>query len=84
MGIFQVEYPDSVTVALNMDCESFERDAKMAMAVKLYEMGRMTSGQAAMLAGKNSADFLLECPQFNVASVAWDNDELAAEFKELQ
>ena len=46
MGILQVEYPDNVTAALNMDRETFEQDARMAMAVKLYEMGRMTSGQA--------------------------------------
>lgn len=83
MGILQVEYPDNVTAALNMDRETFEQDARMAMAVKLYEMGRMTSGQAAILAGKNRVAFLLECPKYGVASVVWDKEELMAEFKNL-
>ncbi len=30
---------------------TFEHEARMAAAVKLFEMGRLTSGQAAQLAG---------------------------------
>jgi len=51
--------------------------------MKLFEMGRLTSGQAAQLAGVSRAFFLLTCPQWNVPSVVWDAAELDAEFKPL-
>lgn len=55
----------------------------MALAMKLFEMGRLTSGQAAQLAGVSRVVFLLSCPQWNVPTVAWDAAEISAEFKPL-
>jgi len=46
-------------------------------------MGRLTSGQAAQLAGIPRVTFLLSCPQWGMPAVAWDADDLAAEFKPL-
>jgi hypothetical protein len=51
--------------------------------MKLFEMGRLTSGHAAQLAGASRVAFLLSCPQWNVPSVAWDAAEISAEFKPL-
>jgi len=51
------------------------------MAVKLYEIGRLTSGQAATLAGCSRVAFLLNCRRYGTPSVAWDADELAREKK---
>lgn len=47
----------------------------MAMAVKLFELGRLTSGQAANLAGISRVTFLLQCHNFGVVSTDWGNDE---------
>jgi len=55
----------------------------MALAMKLFEMGRLTSGQAAQLAGVSRVAFLFNCPQWNVPAVNWDAAELAAEFKPI-
>ena len=56
----------------------------MALAMKLFEMGRLTSGQAAQLAGVSRVAFLLNRPQWNVPAVNWDAAELAAEFEPLR
>lgn len=56
----------------------------MALAMKFFEMGRLTSGQAAQLAGVSRMAFLFSCPQWNVPAVQWDTDELAAEFEPVQ
>ena len=55
----------------------------MALAVKLFEMGRLSSGQAASLAGVSRVAFLLGCKQFGAAGVDWDEAELAAEFEDF-
>ncbi len=40
-----VEYPDTLPDSLHMDRQELEREAKLAMFAKLFEMGKMSSGQ---------------------------------------
>ncbi len=76
-----VEYSDAIPAVLNQSAEAFETEARLAMAVKLYELGRLSSGQAATLAGMNRVDFLLGCAAMGVHAVMWDDAELTAEFQ---
>jgi predicted HTH domain antitoxin len=77
----QIEYPESWTAVMNTTAEGFERDARMALAAKLFEVGRLTSGQAAQLAGIPRVTFLLNCAAWGVPSVSWDAGEIEAEFR---
>ena len=83
MSTITITYPDSLAALANLSGDEFAREAKLAMATKLYEIGRLTSGQAAELAECTRADFLLSCRRFGVASVEWDKEELAREQKGL-
>ena len=83
MKAMEIEYPEAWTAASGSSAEDFERDTRMAAAVKLFEIGRLTSGQAAQLAGLSRITFLLTCPQWGVPVVAWDAEEVAAEFNPL-
>jgi len=62
---------------------TFYEAVKFALAVKLYEMGRLTSGQAARLAGVSRVAFLLDSRRYGAASVEWDNPEIDAEFADI-
>jgi predicted HTH domain antitoxin len=72
-------YPESLLALLNQSAESFEGEARTAMAMKLFELGRLTSGQAATIAGMGRVDFLLRCQTYGVASVEWDEDDIQRE-----
>ena len=83
MRTLSVEYPETLPAMSNLSPESFEAEARLAMAMKLYEIGRLTSGQAALLAGIPRISFLLSCQRFGTYSVDWDETELEAEAEEL-
>jgi len=83
MKTLQIEYPESIPAALNLSSENFEKEARMALAMKLFELGRLSSGQAAALAGVPRVTFLLSCHRFGTPTVTWDQEEIEAEFKGL-
>ncbi len=83
MKTIEIEYPEAIPAVLNISSEIFEQEAKVALAVKLYELGRLTSGQAAKLAGMSRVAFLLSCKQYESNTVSWDQSEIAAEFLDI-
>jgi uncharacterized protein UPF0175 len=45
MKTLTIEYADSLPDTLHLTSGEFEREAKMAMAVKLFDVGRLISGR---------------------------------------
>ena len=76
-----IDYPEGIPAVANQSRATFEREARMAMAVKLFELGRLSSGQAAQLAGVPRVDFLLGCHEYGANAVEWDEDEIRREFE---
>jgi len=66
-------YPDAIQRAP----EEFVQEAKLAMAVKLYEMKRLSSGMAARLIGLDRVSFLAHLQHFGVPMIDLDEEELA-------
>ena len=76
-----IEYPRLLPDALQQTQNEFEREAKMAMAVKLFELGKLSSGMAAQLAGMERVSFLLALHRYGVAMIDLDAAELASDSK---
>lgn len=53
-----INVPDQVMEATDADAMSFARELPLLAAIKLYELGRLSSGAAAELAGITRIEFL--------------------------
>lgn len=76
----KIDYPENLPDALQQTREQFEQEAKMAMAVKLFEMKRISSGMAAQLAGIDRVSFLLNLYHYGVPMIDLTKEELIADF----
>jgi len=61
-----IDVPETVLLAEKSDEASFARELKILAAVKLYELGRLTSGRAAELAGMPRVEFLSTLGRYKV------------------
>jgi len=61
-----IEYADDLLFSLGVSEKEFSEEAKLLIAAKLYEMGKLSSGQAANLAGKSRVEFLFSLSLLNV------------------
>ena len=59
---------DEVLLNLNLSPSEFTTEARLLLAAKLYELGRVTSGVAAKLAGMGRAEFLLSLARVGVST----------------
>ena len=61
-----IEVPETILLAEKTDEKSFAREIQVLAAVKLYELGRLSSGRAAELAGMGRVEFLLSLERYKV------------------
>jgi predicted HTH domain antitoxin len=71
-------------MALRETKEEFARDLLMLAAVKLYELGKISSGKAAALAGTDRVSFLLGLGRYRVSVFNYTPEELEREVAEAR
>ena len=69
--------PEETLLALHLTPDELAQELRLAAAVKLYELGRLSSGAAANLAGMPRVVFLSKLADYGVATFQLTADELA-------
>ncbi len=76
MTEFTLRIPSDIPQLLKMSKEDFSREAQILLAVKLFEMGKLTSGKAAELAGMPRVAFLHILSRYGVAAINLHAEEI--------
>jgi hypothetical protein len=79
-----IDYGDDVLFCMNLTQDEFVEEAKFLLASKLYELGRLSSGQAAGLCGMGRVDFLLSLPRVGVSITNLRSEDAESELEFLR
>ena len=75
-----INVPESVLQAENTDADTFARELCILAAVKLYELGRLSSGRAAELAGMSRVEFVMNLGRYKVFPLEAELQDLESDF----
>jgi len=81
MAVITIPCPDSVLISLKETPEQFAKEATKLLAVKLYEMGKLSSGRAAELAGMSRVSFLQSLEKYGAAIFDMTKEELGRDYQ---
>lgn len=73
----------TIELTLPKTVEVSDFELKMIIAAKLYELGRLSSGQAAEVAGLSKRAFIELLGKYNVSVFGYDENDLAEDLENL-
>lgn len=76
MSIVQIEIPEEVLISLKETSETLSQEISMLAAVKLFELGKLSSGRAAQLAQISRVEFLNLLGRYQVSPFLGSLSEL--------
>ncbi len=81
MGSISVEIPTSTFAALGESPDEFVSEMRIAAAVKWYELGRLSQGNAAEVTGLSRSAFIDALGKFRVSAIQATPEELIDEIE---
>ncbi len=76
-----LDLPDQLELAVQTTREELEAQIRLMAALKMFELGKLSSGKAAELAGMSRVEFLEMCGRYRVSIFNYAPEELEAELK---
>jgi predicted HTH domain antitoxin len=76
-NVLTIPYPDELLLSLKESSAEFEAEARLLLAAKLYELGRVSTGMAARLAGMSRVAFMFALSRFGLSPIGLEPDEIA-------
>ena len=76
-----IEPPADFEHAVSLNRSELEPHLRLMAALKLFELGKISSGKAAELAGLPRVHFLEVCSRYRVSVINYPPEELAGELR---
>lgn len=76
-----IPIPEGLPQSLKMSEAEFTREARMLLAAKLYELGKVTAGVAAQIAGVDRLVFLAALVNYGVPAINIKDEEVELEIE---
>ncbi len=76
MHTIQIQLPEAPLISLKKTPATFAEEIKKLAAIKLFELGRLSSGRSAQLAGMSRVTFLMNLGHYQVCPFSLTAAEL--------
>ncbi len=80
MKTLNIPYSEDLLLITGQEPEVFEREARFLLALKFFELRRISAGKAPELSGLSKPEFLAKVSALNIPVVDLDDDQLDTEF----
>jgi len=77
----KIKYPSGFEHAVHFSKEEMEQHIRLMAALKMFELGKISSGKAAELAGMSRVEFLEACGRYRVSVFNYPPERLEKEIK---
>jgi len=77
-----LDMPESAFAAMHQAPRDFAQEMRIAAAVKWYELGRLSQGRAAEVAGLTRSGFIDALSRYRVSPFQYTAEELAEELRD--
>lgn len=77
----KIKYPAGFERAVHLTKDELEQHLRLMAALKMFELGKVSSGKAAELAGMSKAEFLETCGKYRVSVFNYPDEEIASELE---
>ncbi len=76
-----LEIPENLELGVQTTREELPAQIRLMAALKMFELGKLSSGKAAELAGMSRVEFLDMCGRYRVSVFNYSPDELENELR---
>jgi predicted HTH domain antitoxin len=83
MHLLPIPLFEDLQLTSGRSASELERELRLLLAVKLFELKRVSIGQAAEIAGLGKLAFMDELGRMGVPVINFDEEQLEGEFKDV-
>jgi predicted HTH domain antitoxin len=82
MQTLSIPYNEDILIATGSTPEQLEQELRLLLGVKLFEIGRLSLGKAAEIAGLTKLRFMDDLGRLGVPVINPDDDQIADELRD--